>query len=149
MAIGLSVFLIAIGAIFRFGITVDLNSIDFHAIGLIIMLAGAALLLIQMFWVVRARAVTDRRSDDTQWRRDGDSYWYRNDTNRPTYRDTTYRGNDDTPPLLARRLPPRAAHGVLLHLLAWGNARLARQHSYWTAARWAAIGVTCRSTIAR
>ena len=112
MAIGLSIFLITIGAIFRFGITVNLNVIDFHAIGLIIMLAGAALLLIQMFWIIRARAVSERRSDDSHWHRDGDSYWYRNDRNRrPTYRDTTYRGDDDTPPLL--RHVPQIVRGAV------------------------------------
>lgn len=95
MAIGLSIFLITIGAIFRFGITVNLRSIDFHAIGLIIMLAGAALLLIQMFWIVRARSVNQRRDDDPSW--------CRSSRNRPIYRETTYR-DDDTPPLL-RRVP--------------------------------------------
>ena len=106
MAIGLSIFLITIGAIFRFGITVNLNSIDFHAIGFIIMLAGAALLLIQLFWIIHARAAVSnrRRSDDSRRRRDSESYWYSTGT-RPmyrdtAYRDTTYRGDDDTPPVL-------------------------------------------------
>jgi hypothetical protein len=93
MAIGLSIFLITIGAIFRFGITVNLSSLDFHAIGLIIMLAGLALLLIQMFFIIRARSASERRRID--------SYWYRNDRHRPKYRETTYR-DDDTPPLLGR-----------------------------------------------
>ena len=102
MAIGLSIFLISIGAIFRFGITVNLSSIDIHAIGLIIMLAGLALLVIQMFWIIRARTVSERRNGRSNGRRDDDSNWYRSDRNRPIYRDNTYR-DDDTPPLLAPR----------------------------------------------
>ena len=114
MAIGLSIFLITIGAIFRFGITVHLSTIDFHAIGLIIMLAGAALLFIQMFFILRARAVSERRDDGSDW--------YRNSRNRPVYRETTYRGDDDTPPLLGHAPPVRARPGLF-------------QHSYWMAAR--------------
>jgi hypothetical protein len=98
MAIGLSIFLIAIGAIFRFGISVNLSSLDFHAIGLIIMLAGSALLLVQMYLIIHMtakrepRRVTDRRADEdiTSGYRDSTR-----DDSRPPY----YLG----PPLTARR----------------------------------------------
>jgi hypothetical protein len=87
MAIGLSIFLITIGAIFRFGINVDLSSLNFHAIGMIIMLAGFALLSIQMFWIVRTTAAIERRKitdrDNSQ-------------QNMTSYRDTTR--DDNRPP---------------------------------------------------
>jgi hypothetical protein len=88
MAIGLSIFLITIGAIFRFGITVNLSSLDFHAIGLIIMFAGLALLLIQMYWIVAVTTARERRRNINR------------DTERRTltggYRDTTR--DDSRPP---------------------------------------------------
>ena len=87
MAVGLSIFLITIGAVFRFGITVNLSSLDFHAIGLIIMLAGFALLLIQMFWIIRATTVTERRKT---------TYTDHDQHNMTSYRDTTR--DDNRPP---------------------------------------------------
>lgn len=87
MAIGLSIFLIAIGAIFRFGITVNLSSLNFHAIGMIIMLAGFALVSIQVFWIVRTTMANERRKiadrDNTR-------------QNMTSYRDTTR--EDNRPP---------------------------------------------------
>ena len=91
MAIGLSIFLITIGAILRFGIRVSLSTLNFKAIGIIIMFAGAALLTIQLIFIVRARAVSDRRDENL----DGDGT-YRGHG----YRDTTYR-DDHRPPVLA------------------------------------------------
>jgi hypothetical protein len=88
MAIGLSIFLITIGAIFRFGITVNLSSLDFHAIGLIIMLAGLALLLIQMFWIIRVTTVSNRRRATYRDNAHQDMTSYRDttrDDNRPPY----------------------------------------------------------------
>jgi hypothetical protein len=103
MAIGLSIFLITIGAIFRFGITVNLSSLDFHAIGLIIMFAGAALLSIQMFFIARARAVQERRD-----RTYGDQPYRSTDYQGPIYRDNSYR-DDRRPPVLGAG--PGAGHG--------------------------------------
>lgn len=87
MAIGLSIFLVAIGAIFRFGINVTLSTLNFHAIGLIIMAAGLALLFIQMFWLVHATTVRERRMTT-----------YRGNEHRNTtsYRDATR--DDNGPP---------------------------------------------------
>jgi hypothetical protein len=92
MAIGLGIFLIAIGAIFRFGITVNLSSIDFHAIGLIIMLAGTALLAIDIFLIARAAVAPERRNITDRGSADRDlTSGYRDPT-----RDLTR--DDDRPP---------------------------------------------------
>lgn len=93
MALGLSIFLITIGAIFRFGITVDLSSLDFHAIGLIIMLSGLALLAVQVFWLVRVTTTSERRR--TTYRDPRESMTSYQDTTREDNRPPFYLG----PPL--------------------------------------------------
>lgn len=54
MAIGLTIFLITVGAILRFGITVKLPGIDLKAIGVILMVAGVGLLAIQLAFLARS-----------------------------------------------------------------------------------------------
>jgi uncharacterized protein DUF6458 len=54
MAIGLTIFLITVGAILRFGITVKLTGIDIRAIGVILMVAGAGLLVIQLVFLAKS-----------------------------------------------------------------------------------------------
>jgi hypothetical protein len=55
MGVGVSVFLLILGAIFRFAIKDDLigNSVDLHVIGVILMIAGAATFLLQILMTNR------------------------------------------------------------------------------------------------
>jgi hypothetical protein len=55
MGVGVSVFLLILGAIFRFAIKDDLigKSVDLHVIGVILMIAGAATFLLQMIMTSR------------------------------------------------------------------------------------------------
>jgi hypothetical protein len=59
MNVGASVFLIAIGAILTFALNVSVSGIDLDVVGVILMLAGAALLFLDLlFWRPRRRAGT-------------------------------------------------------------------------------------------
>jgi hypothetical protein len=57
MTVGGSIFLIAVGAILRYAVTGTISGIDLKTVGLILMLAGAAGLLIGLFMYA-----SDRRS---------------------------------------------------------------------------------------
>ncbi len=57
MGIGVSLFLIAIGAVLRFAVHVSSSGFDIHTIGLIVMLVGIAGLVISLLMLV---AWTDR-----------------------------------------------------------------------------------------
>ncbi|GLU47303.1 DUF6458 family protein [Nocardiopsis ansamitocini] len=46
MGIGLGIFLVVVGAVLRFGITADVQGIDLGAIGIILMLAGGAIVVL-------------------------------------------------------------------------------------------------------
>jgi Domain of unknown function (DUF6458) len=72
MALGTSLFLIAVGAILRYAVSDSLDAIDLPVIGLILMIVGVIGLLISLFtmtlWdrdrrrgVVEERRVVDRR----------------------------------------------------------------------------------------
>jgi hypothetical protein len=72
MALGTSLFLIAVGAILRYAVSDSLSGIDIPTIGLILMVVGVVGLLISLFmmtlWdrdrrrgVVEERRVVDRR----------------------------------------------------------------------------------------
>ena len=50
MGIGTSIFLIALGAILRWGVSDSVNGIDLPVIGLILMIVGILGLLISLFW---------------------------------------------------------------------------------------------------
>lgn len=63
MGIGVSVFLITVGAIFRFAITVELSGLDIEAMGNILMLVGAVWLVISLI-VMRRRGGEQRAYDD-------------------------------------------------------------------------------------
>ncbi|HST46851.1 DUF6458 family protein [Jatrophihabitans sp.] len=58
MRIGASLFLIAVGAILTFAVTADVNGLDLSTIGVILMIVGAAGLLITV-----AMMSTRRRTD--------------------------------------------------------------------------------------
>jgi hypothetical protein len=57
MGIGVSIFLITLGAIFRFAISADLigKSVDIHTIGVILMIVGGASALLQIAFLSRSR----------------------------------------------------------------------------------------------
>jgi Domain of unknown function (DUF6458) len=66
MTVGGSIFLIAVGAILRYAITDSLEGVDLATVGLILMIAGAAGLLIGLY------LMTVGRRDDGTVRRDRD-----------------------------------------------------------------------------
>jgi Domain of unknown function (DUF6458) len=51
MGIGTSLFLIAVGAILRFAVTVSSSSINVQTVGLILMIVGALGLAISLLWI--------------------------------------------------------------------------------------------------
>lgn len=51
MGIGTSIFLIAVGAILRFAVSVTARGFSIHTIGVILMIVGAAGLLLSLFWL--------------------------------------------------------------------------------------------------
>jgi Domain of unknown function (DUF6458) len=51
MTIGSSIFLIAVGAILRFAVTTTTKGFNIHTVGLIVLLAGVAGLIISLFWL--------------------------------------------------------------------------------------------------
>ena len=59
MSIGFSIFLIAVGAILRYAVTATVSGIELETVGLILMIAGAAGLILSFFqeaiWSRRTR----------------------------------------------------------------------------------------------
>ncbi|WP_046470470.1 DUF6458 family protein [Allosalinactinospora lopnorensis] len=55
MGIGLGIFLIVIGAVLKFGITADVAALDLDAIGVIFMVAGAAVVILTIFMMILRR----------------------------------------------------------------------------------------------
>lgn len=53
MGIGVSIFLITLGAIFKFAITAHLAGVDLQAIGVILMLVGVAILVLNIILMQR------------------------------------------------------------------------------------------------
>ena len=64
MGIGVSVFLIAIGAILTFAVHTTVNGLSIHAVGIVLMIAGALGLAVTMtvFGPRRTASVVDRRT---------------------------------------------------------------------------------------
>lgn len=58
MGLGTSLFLIAVGAILRFAVTVNGHGFNIHTIGLILLIVGIVGLIISLFWLTLA---SDRR----------------------------------------------------------------------------------------
>jgi Domain of unknown function (DUF6458) len=74
MSLGGSIFLIAVGAILRFAVSVSTSGFNLHTIGLILMIVGVVISLIWMtVWADRRHAGTVRRGE-TRVVRDPDSY---------------------------------------------------------------------------
>jgi len=61
VTIGSSIFLIAVGAILRYAVTDSISGIDLTTVGLILMIAGAAGLLIGLFQMTTANRDADPR----------------------------------------------------------------------------------------
>jgi hypothetical protein len=68
MNIGASIFLIALGAILTFALNISLSGLDIDVVGVILMLAGAALLALDLlYWGPRrrtGRVVQERQTYD-------------------------------------------------------------------------------------
>jgi hypothetical protein len=60
VGIGTSIFLIAVGAILKFAVTASVSGIDLNVVGVILMIAGAAGLVISLLWMM---IWADRRRD--------------------------------------------------------------------------------------
>ena len=61
MGVGAGIFLIAVGAILKYAITDEVENIDLGAIGVILMIAGAAVALFSAFFYLAARSRTAPR----------------------------------------------------------------------------------------
>jgi Domain of unknown function (DUF6458) len=74
MTVGASIFLIAVGAILRYAVTDSISGIDLATVGLILMIAGIAGLLIGFFMMANTRRAGDYpptgRADDVPPDRD-------------------------------------------------------------------------------
>ena len=53
--IGFGIFLVAVGAILRYAVTAEVAGIDVGVVGVILMVAGAVLFLLSLFFVIWAR----------------------------------------------------------------------------------------------
>jgi Domain of unknown function (DUF6458) len=60
MTIGASIFLIAVGAILKYAVTATLAGVDIQTVGVILMVAGLAGLLIGLFLLASERRRPDR-----------------------------------------------------------------------------------------
>ena len=66
MSVGTSLFLIALGAVLRFAVTVSTKGFNIHTIGLILMIVGVVGLILSFLWITiwsrrREQAVVDDR----------------------------------------------------------------------------------------
>ena len=69
MGLGTSIFLIALGAILRFAVSVSTHGFNLHTVGVILMIVGIAGLVVSLFWVL-AWSDRDRRRGGAVYRRD-------------------------------------------------------------------------------
>ncbi|GAA3730627.1 DUF6458 family protein [Salinactinospora qingdaonensis] len=67
MGIGLGIFLVVIGAILKFGITTEVSGLDMGAIGIILMLAGGAVIVLTLLMMLSRPS---RRGEDPVHRDD-------------------------------------------------------------------------------
>ena len=74
MGIGISVFLIAVGAILTFAVDVTVSGLDLDTVGVILMIAGAAGLILGLFqelvWSRRTRPVAPGEVPPVEERRE-------------------------------------------------------------------------------
>jgi Domain of unknown function (DUF6458) len=69
MGIGTSIFLIAVGAILRYAVTVTVEGVELQTVGLILMIVGIIGLVISLVVIFMAREGPPRRPDDYPTRR--------------------------------------------------------------------------------
>jgi hypothetical protein len=55
MGLGTSLFLIAVGAVLRFAITVSTRGFDIHTVGVILMIVGGVGLIVSLLWMTMWR----------------------------------------------------------------------------------------------
>lgn len=55
-ALGFSIFLVALGAILRYAVTAEVANIDIGTVGVILMIAGAVLFLLALFFMLTGRS---------------------------------------------------------------------------------------------
>jgi hypothetical protein len=65
MGVGTSLFLIAVGAVLRFAVTVSTHSFNVQTVGLILMIVGAVGLAISLLWLL---VWSDRRREPADYR---------------------------------------------------------------------------------
>ena len=53
--IGFGIFLVAVGAILRYAVTAEVAGLDIGTVGVILMIAGAVLFLLSLFFVIWGR----------------------------------------------------------------------------------------------
>ncbi len=66
MSLGTSLFLIAVGAVLRFAVSVTTHGFNIHTVGVILMIVGGVGLIISLLWMTmwRERQVAGRRYVD-------------------------------------------------------------------------------------
>ena len=69
MGIGTSIFLIAVGAILRYAVTVTVQGVELQTVGLILIIVGIIGLVISLAVIFMARDDPPRRPDDYPTRR--------------------------------------------------------------------------------
>jgi hypothetical protein len=69
MGIGTSIFLIAVGAILRYAVTVTVQGVELQTVGLILMIVGIIGLVISLAVVFMGNGDRPRRPDDYPTRR--------------------------------------------------------------------------------
>jgi hypothetical protein len=62
MSLGTSLFLIALGAVLRFAVSVSTHGFSIHTIGVILMIVGAVGLVISLLWMTMWRDRATRRA---------------------------------------------------------------------------------------
>jgi hypothetical protein len=71
MSVGVSLFLIATGAILRYAVSWDPQDVNIETVGLILMIVGIVGLLFSLMWMF---TLADRRGRDRPVPRDRDAY---------------------------------------------------------------------------
>ena len=60
MSLGASLFLLAVGAILTFAVTVEASGFNINTVGIILMVIGGIGLLFSLFWMSRSRSGSTR-----------------------------------------------------------------------------------------
>ena len=71
MSLGASLFLLAVGAILTFAVTVEASGFNINTVGIILMVIGGIGLLFSLFWMSRSRSASSRTVVREEEPRDG------------------------------------------------------------------------------